>query len=285
MQEVKGLVSIVIPAFNAGLFIEETLQSIKDQNYPNWEVILVDDGSEDDTSQKVKAFKHPAIQYQYQKNAGVSSARNTGLSKSTGEYVLFCDADDVLGERFLENRVRTLEDNLQLDYSCGNIETFPYDSIRMQGIHEDVSRTSILFEGGYASVPSNYLFRSIFLKKHLLQFNVKLSSTADRFFLFEAGMFGNCGYSNQGILYYRKTPNSMSAGVSLSLMKDNEKFYLEVLNHHKLKTELRKQFCGKMCYILSVGFLKLGYFLKSIQYVLRGMYKAPYWFLKYMLSK
>ena len=93
----KPLVSIVIPVFNAERFLAKTLSSVLQQTYENLEIIIVDDGSTD-TSGKIaaeSAISDPRIRVITQTNAGVASARNTGLHQSSGEYVAFLDADDI----------------------------------------------------------------------------------------------------------------------------------------------------------------------------------------------
>lgn len=91
------LVSIVIPAYNAESFIQQTLSSVVRQTYQNLEVIVVDDGSKDNTVKLVREFTQsdPRVSLISQSNFGVSAARNLGIEKSTGEFIAFIDADDI----------------------------------------------------------------------------------------------------------------------------------------------------------------------------------------------
>lgn len=88
-------ISVVIPAYNSVKYIERAINSVLVQQYPAYEIIIVDDGSVDDTARVVSQISSPVIKYYYQNNAGPSSARNNGILKSTGDYVAFLDADDV----------------------------------------------------------------------------------------------------------------------------------------------------------------------------------------------
>jgi glycosyltransferase involved in cell wall biosynthesis len=88
------LVSVIIPVFNGERFIAEAIRSALAQNYEPVEIIVVDDGSTDATAKVVKIFGEK-IRYIYQENKGVASARNTGLSASSGQYFAFLDADDL----------------------------------------------------------------------------------------------------------------------------------------------------------------------------------------------
>jgi glycosyltransferase involved in cell wall biosynthesis len=88
------LVSVVIPTYNSGAYLTETLDSVVRQTYPHREVIIVDDGSTDDTPERVQRFDTTVI-YIRQANAGVGAARNTGLRVASGDYLAFLDADDL----------------------------------------------------------------------------------------------------------------------------------------------------------------------------------------------
>ncbi len=90
----KPLVSAIIPTFNRGWIISEAVESILDQDYPNIELIVIDDGSTDDTSQKLFSYLD-RITYINQENKGVSAARNLGIKNSTGEFIAFLDSDDL----------------------------------------------------------------------------------------------------------------------------------------------------------------------------------------------
>lgn len=95
------LVSVVIPCFRQAHFLPEALASVFAQTHPAVEVIVVNDGSDDNTDEVARSFL-PRIRYVSQKNAGLSAARNAGIEVATGEYLLFLDADDLLHERAIE---------------------------------------------------------------------------------------------------------------------------------------------------------------------------------------
>src|SRR5215217_4669680 len=110
----KPLVSVVIIFLNAEKFIEEAIESVFAQTYDNWELLLVDDGSSDDSSQidlryaerypeKVRYLEHPAHQ-----NRGMSASRNLGIRHAKGEYISFLDADDVWFAHTLEQQLAVL---------------------------------------------------------------------------------------------------------------------------------------------------------------------------------
>src|SRR5258706_7156010 len=94
-------VSVVIPVYNCAPFISETLQGVAKQSFRDLEVIVVDDGSSDETGSVVQKFD-PAIRYLRQKNQGPAAARNRGVNSAGGEFIAFCDHDDVWNEQHLE---------------------------------------------------------------------------------------------------------------------------------------------------------------------------------------
>lgn len=112
----KKLISIIIPIYNAQNYIEKCLVSIENQIDSGYEVIMVDDGSTDDSAKICKYFskKYKEYKYYYQQNSGVSSARNNGIKKSNGEYIMFIDADDKIKKNCL-SKCRTLINDNDID--------------------------------------------------------------------------------------------------------------------------------------------------------------------------
>lgn len=101
------MISVIIPIYNAGKYLHECLLSVQKQSYLEVEVICVDDGSKDNSYSIAECFSKEDHRFKLyrQTNAGVSAARNLGLSKANGEYVCFIDADDVIAFDFLENLI------------------------------------------------------------------------------------------------------------------------------------------------------------------------------------
>ncbi|CAM4345029.1 glycosyltransferase family 2 protein [Gillisia limnaea] len=97
MKSSGKLISIIIPTYNRSGSILKAIKSVIDQTSDSWELIIVDDGSDDDTYEVIKTFlDHPKVQYSFQENKGVSSARNYGASKAIGEFLMFLDSDDYI---------------------------------------------------------------------------------------------------------------------------------------------------------------------------------------------
>ncbi len=121
------LVSIIVPCYNQAQYLDESLQSIFDQTYLHWECIIVNDGSPDHTEAVALNWeaKDSRFVYLYKKNGGVSSARNEGIEKATGQFILTLDADDKYEVTFLEKALNLLlaDDELGIVSSWGQYFT------------------------------------------------------------------------------------------------------------------------------------------------------------------
>ena len=107
----KPLISIIIPCFNAELYIKETLESILFQTEQDFEIIVINDGSSDNTASIIEGVKDDRIKLINQANSGVSIARNNGLERSNANFIVFFDADDLMTPKFLSDRVEVLQKN------------------------------------------------------------------------------------------------------------------------------------------------------------------------------
>lgn len=116
-------VSIIIPCFNRSFFLGDTLKSVSSQTFENWECIIVNDGSVDNTESISQEWckKDSRFRYFFIRNSGVSMARNFGIKMAKGEYIAFCDDDDFWTEEKLEKQVKVLDDNYSFGVVTGNI--------------------------------------------------------------------------------------------------------------------------------------------------------------------
>ena len=107
-------VSVIIPAYNPGTYLDLAVDSVINQTYKDWEIVIVDDGSTEDIAPV--AHKHPAITLIRQENRGLSAARNAAILASSGEYVAFLDADDLWLPTKLEKQVACMEANVKAGF-------------------------------------------------------------------------------------------------------------------------------------------------------------------------
>ena len=111
-------ISIIVPCYNQAPYLDECLQSVLDQTYQNWECLIIDDGSLDDTEKIAKYWieKDRRFLYHKKQNGGVSSARNLGIKDSQGAWILPLDGDDKIGKDYLLSAVKKAEEGFDLVY-------------------------------------------------------------------------------------------------------------------------------------------------------------------------
>lgn len=164
------MISIIVPIFNGADYLVECIESIINQTYSSFQLILVDDGSTDNTVEICKYYTEidKRIEYVFQKNSGVSAARNRGITFSSGEYITFVDADDMLMPNALEKAIHYLQENdadmvtygweriydngQEKEQIVSSFEVINSTSLFLRGILTDYSH----FGGGY---PWNKLWR------------------------------------------------------------------------------------------------------------------------------
>ncbi len=125
----KAVVSVIIPTYNRANLIGATLDSMLAQTYQDWECIVVDDGSTDDTEEVLSAYSNKDARFRYYKRPdnrtkGANACRNYGFEKSNGTYIKWFDSDDILYADFLEKQVRILENDKELDFCACLAEDF-----------------------------------------------------------------------------------------------------------------------------------------------------------------
>lgn len=228
------LVSIIIPAFNAEKYIEETLDSILQQTYHNFEIILVDDGSDDNTmnimqeyqsGQKRKAGQNIRITMVTGNHSGAATARNQGMSVALGEYFLFFDADDIMTPDYLENMVKHMDD-AEVDMVIGHAEKIDKDgkllemppkiiSIVWEGIYNTDNIFDLIEIGNYAdTVTGTKLYKSNIILNHNLTFDdVKVADDV-AFFLKYAYFCSYIYVSDNAVMKYRIASGSLSHNAS-----------------------------------------------------------------------
>lgn len=140
----KGLVTIIVPVYNVEKYIERCLKSIYDQNYTNFEVLIVNDGSTD-CSKKIiieSCLYDSRFIYIEKENGGLSSARNAGLDQANGEYIIFIDSDDWILPRYIEEMISHFEDDIDvligkyyLEDTIINKRYIPYESEKIEKIY------------------------------------------------------------------------------------------------------------------------------------------------------
>jgi len=128
--------SIIIPSYNVEKFIKQTIQSVLNQSYTNYEIIIVDDGSSDKTIDIIKGFKSDKINLIQSNHQGVSVARNIGLKNATGDYIVFLDSDDYIENWMLETVAKKLIRKPNVEAFVGMFSTIKEDK-NLQGCYTE----------------------------------------------------------------------------------------------------------------------------------------------------
>ncbi len=221
---VPDRVTVIIPTYNYGHFLATTLESVLCQEISDIEIIVVDDGSTDDTKQVLEPYR-PKIRYVYQDNAGLSSARNKGIKKSTGEFILFLDADDLLSSNAIETQRKYLQNNLNCDICvCQNrlfSETMVDGNPRIIGSW-DLSYSALDVHLCFLNIAPPHAF---FCRRQAALdtggFDSTVDTCADYDFWLRAAVIGHVPYANPlATVYYRRHPDSMSADPSFQYRFD-----------------------------------------------------------------
>lgn len=118
-------VSVIIPTYNRAHFVREAIESVLRQTYRDFEIIVVDDGSKDNTREVIEGLNNPQIRYIYQENQGVSGAMNTGIMASRAELITWVASDNIVFEEYLQKCVDFMEQHPEVGF-C-QIQAYPVD--------------------------------------------------------------------------------------------------------------------------------------------------------------
>jgi glycosyltransferase involved in cell wall biosynthesis len=230
MNQKNNLVSIIVPCYNQAQYLDECLQSLIEQTYTNWECIIVNDGSPDNTEEIAINWtkKDNKFKYLYKENGGLSSARNAGIKSANGKYILPLDADDKIAKNYIEICLNEFikDENLTIAYGKG---------VKFGMVNEIWNLTNYNFE---SLLHGNMIFCTAMFKKEKwndvggYDENMKLGFEDWEFWINCLKSGGNVIQNKNAIFYYRIKENSMT----IDLLEDsNKKYELRkyIFNKHK----------------------------------------------------
>ena len=194
------MVSIIVPVYNAQDSLERCLMSIIRQRYPQWELVLVDDGSQDDSLEICKRYSNmdSRIQVIHTDNCGVSSARNTGMENAQGEYIVFVDSDDMIHPDFLSECLSNKEDLTVTNY----IKPSKIDSLHYKEDHPEL----IFQQSGVRTVWGKVFVRKI-IEDHHIRFDTNIRYGEDTIFVLQYCLhIKTIAYVFQHLYEYEKPP-------------------------------------------------------------------------------
>lgn len=215
MSESQPLVSVIIPSYNYLKYISRCIESAQSQDYPNIELIIVDDGSTDGSFEFLQEL-NSKIKVIHQSNQGVSIARNRGLLEATGDYIAFLDADDYWDPSKISKQLEVLK-QMSADLVYSGINLVSPDGSKITGTLKPhfSGQCAPAFRRFPARAvvtlgTSNALFKRSILAKSGL-FDPSLSIAADWDFFRRYCDFGKVATLNEELTYYRQHPENMSS--------------------------------------------------------------------------
>lgn len=234
------LVSVIIPLYNAESYIRETVLSVQNQSYPNIEIIIVDDGSTDDSYKVALEFSSAKCKVISQKNQGACSARNLGIEESKGDYLQFLDADDVLSKDKILHQVEEMSGAGKNIVAICAWYYFENDTSQIRKNDLEIFRSYAnplellidMWAGQQFLSPACYLIHRSILEKSGT-WDETISNNQDGEFFCRVLVCADQVVFSQGISYYRTNlPNSVSRGIGSYKNADSRlKTYL-LYEHH-----------------------------------------------------
>ena len=161
MSELKPFFSIVIPLYNKASHVKETIETVRDQTFQNFEIIIIDDGSIDESYNIVKEVEDKRIKIFQQQNQGVSVARNNGIKESKAPYIAFLDADDIWLPEFLSTIYKLIQ-----NYPEGGLYATSYKRMNSHQEYENIN-IQALPQNEYIGILPNY-FKSVVVGDNLV---------------------------------------------------------------------------------------------------------------------
>lgn len=211
------LVTVVIPGYNHGRFLAEAIASVLNQDYAPLEVVVVDDGSTDDTARVAARF--PAVHYLAQQNGGVSSARNRGLAVSSGELVVFLDADDRLLPGALTIGAQALAADAALGFAAGYSQFITREGtpqLTQQPLREGSDPYLMLLRRNRMRNPAMVMFRRAFVVK-AGGFDSAIDACADYDLYLRISRDHPVAFHQHVVADYRKHGDNMSDNAALMM--------------------------------------------------------------------
>ncbi len=281
------LVSVIIPCYNHGKYLAESIGSVQQQAYPAVEIIVVDDGSTDNTQTAAEKFSE--VKYIRQPNQGLSAARNTGIRHSKGEFLIFLDADDWLLPNAIHTNLRYLQAHPEAAFVSGAHDKVFVDTqtVKEESCEVTHNHYSQLLQGNYIGMHATVMYRRCVFRE--FSYDTTLKSCEDYDLYLKIARKYPVVHHTEKIAAYRLHTANMSGNIPFML-----KTVLEVLDrqqpHLQTDTEAQafshghtvwKDYYGQELYLK----MRSGKVSATREVLKTLLHYKPYLFLKYLLTK
>jgi glycosyltransferase involved in cell wall biosynthesis len=272
-------ISVVIPTYNHGTFVRHALASVLGQTVPASEVIVVDDGSTDDTAAVLRTYDNGRVRVIRQANRGVAAARNAGAATATGDLVAFLDSDDVWMPAKLESQVSRFVAAPELGLvHCGLDEVDGRDRLirrRLDGMEGWVAeemllfRRGVIFGAGSTAMVSSVAFRAVG------GFDERLSTAADWDFCYRIARRYPIGFVKEALVRYRLHGLTMHMNVR-AMERDMLRGYAKAFSEgDPALRKLRRRAYGKLHSVLAGSYLEVGEYRAGISHAVKSVVWTP----------
>lgn len=252
-------ISVIIPNFNYARYLEEAIESVLGQTYQNIELIVVNNGSTDDSLKVLKKYSD-TIRVINQSNLGQSGARNSGLKNATGDFIAFLDADDFWAPTKLEKQLNLINDSTQLIY-CGIL---PFDDRKSRELNAllpkykgqcmkyflDLPAASVVLSGESTALFSRNLLNNVG------DFNSRLNGAAGWDFFRRCSRLTDFDYINEALVHYRIHDKNMSHSLGAVILDIRNAYLIafkdeewRILENQELKIRISLEFSFAKTYL------------------------------------
>jgi glycosyltransferase involved in cell wall biosynthesis len=277
-------VSVIVPNYNYARYLPGTIDSVLNQTYENIEIIVVDDGSKDDSSEVLAGYGSK-IKVLFQQNQGVSAARNAGIGESEGEYIAFLDADDEWFPEKVEKQVEKFLQNEELGLVHAGLENIDDSgnvlSTELNGKEGRVSRNLLLIETVVLGGGSGFMIARKALDK-VSGFDTRLSTSADWDFLYHIACHYSFGFVPEILLKYRIHSSNMHNNVGLmesDMMASYEKIFSDKNNKD---LAIKRNAYGNLHLVLAGSYFQAGDYLQFVKHSIKSLWFTPRNFIYFL---
>jgi len=247
-----SIVSIILPVYNSELFVQQAIESVLKQTYTQIELIVVDDGSTDNTKQILSGYEsNPKVHIiSLEKNSGVSEARNIGIQESKGEYVAFIDADDLYMPNKVEEQVNVFKHNKSIDFVFNDIMVIDNDNKKVNELQSYFQPKNILLELCFRQIipaPACIMVKRDFLDRFNIMFNKDLKYAEDYDFTFQLFLHGIYYYLKESLYLWRRHIKNTSNDI-ISTRKIENSIVKKYLKYIDVKKSEDLSVYGKILY-------------------------------------
>ncbi len=269
-------VSIIIPTYNRAHLIKRAIQSVLNQTYQNFEIIVVDDGSTDNTEEEVKNLNNQKIRYiRYNENKGAASARNTGIKVSRGEYIAFQDSDD---EWFPNKLKRQMEVFKNAPLEVGVVYTGGWLIKNNERIYRPLFTTKqregyiykelLKGKGGFIAAPLAIVKKECFNRVGM--FDERFSPLEDWELWFRISRYYEFKYIDEPLVTQYYTPNSISTDLNAHI-----KARKLILEKHFEEFKKNKKLLARYFFVIGARLCSSGKTAEGIRYFLKSFKTFP----------